>query len=156
MRKDTTRAENIQAAQICHGLGIDLFANVIFGMPYRDGKWYLEDDQESLRAIEEIGPRYFSPAFFTPIPGSWFYQWAVERDLLVIEGAQAGRRNPDEAKIRGVDYATLSALLDDYRRRHLPAMLPKKPLHLRLHHFLGKPLPDQLATVRRKLTEVLG
>lgn len=157
MRKDTTRKENFEAARICHDLGLDIFGNVIFGMPYRDGTWYLEDDLESLRAIERIRPRYFSPSFFTPIPGSWFYDWAVERDLLVAaEGAHAGRRNPDEAKIRGVDYDMLGALLEDYRRRHEPTMEAKKPLRLRIHHFLRKPLPEKLSTLRRKLDQAVG
>jgi anaerobic magnesium-protoporphyrin IX monomethyl ester cyclase len=157
MRKDTTREENFEAARICHELGLDLFANVIFGMPFSDGKWYLEDDLASLAAIEEIRPRYFSPAFFSPIPGSWFYDWAVENDLLVAaEGVHTGRRTPDEAKIRGVDYATLQALLDDYRWRHEPAMEPKKPLHLRLHHFLRKPWPEKVEALRRRLPGAAG
>lgn len=157
MRKDTTRQENLEAARICNEIGLDIFGNVIFGMPYRDGKWHLEDDLESLRAIEQIRPRYFSPSYFTPIPGSWFYDWAVERDLLVVaDGAHTGSRNPDEAKIRGVDYETLGKLLDDYRRRREPEMEPKKPLRLRIHHFIQKPLPDQLASVRRRIGQTLG
>ena len=152
MRKGTTRLENFEAARICHELGLDIFGNVIFGMPYQDGRWYLEDDLASIRAIEEIRPRYFSPSYFSPIPGSWLFDWAIEQDLLIVEeGVSTGRRNPDEAKIRGVDYPALGALLDSYRRRYEPAMEAKKPLHLRIHHFLKKPLPEKLSTLRTRL-----
>lgn len=152
MGKRTTRRENLEAARICHEIGLDIFGNVIFGMPYRDGRWHLEDDLESIRAIEQIRPRYFSPSFFSPIPGSWLHDWAVERDLVVVEeGVHTGRRNPDEAKIRGVDYETLGALLDDYRRRHEPAVPAGKPLHQRIRHFWGRPLPEKLSILRARL-----
>ncbi len=157
MRKGTTRAQNFDAAGICRDLGIDIFANLILGMPFSDTKWYIEHDRESMAAIEEIRPRYFSPSFFSPIPGSWFFDWAVEQDLL-LEGnaAAAGSRRPEEGKIRGVDYRRLEKMLGRYRRMYEPHLMPKRPLRLRLTHFAEKPLDEKLATIKRRIAGFLG
>jgi anaerobic magnesium-protoporphyrin IX monomethyl ester cyclase len=149
MRKDTTRDENLRAAEICHRLGLDLFANVIFGMPFSDGRWYLEDDLETLAGIEQIRPRHFSPSFFSPIPGSWFHQWAVDEGLLIGD-AQNGTRTPSEAKIEGVDYATLSALVSDCRRRIELARRAEQPWLRRLRTSLA-PMRTGLSAIRSKL-----
>ncbi len=155
MRKGTTRAENLEAAEICHDLGIDLFANVILGMPFSDTKWHLEHDRESMAAIERIRPRYFSPSFFSPIPGSWFFDWAVEHDLLIEDKAAAtGNRRPEEAKIRGVDYRRLDRMLGRYRRKYEPHLLAKRPLRLKLKHFAEKPFAEKLAAIRRRIDRV--
>ncbi len=155
MKKGTTRAENFEAAEICHGLGIDLFANLILGMPFSDTKWHVGHDRESMAAIEEIRPRYFSPSFFSPIPGSWFFDWAVEHDLLIQENAATtGSRRPEEAKIRGVDYGRLEKMLGRYRRKYEPHLLPKRPLRLQLTQFAEKPLDEKLATIRRRLARL--
>jgi radical SAM superfamily enzyme YgiQ (UPF0313 family) len=151
MKKGTTREENFAAAKICGELGIHLFANVIFGMPFSDAKWYLQFDRDSLRSIERIKPRYFSPSFFSPIPGSWFFEWAIENDLLVGDDTQStGSRRPEEAKIKGVDYVALQRLLDRYRARYEPHLLAKRPLRLKLRQFAEKPLNEKLATLWRR------
>jgi radical SAM superfamily enzyme YgiQ (UPF0313 family) len=152
MRKDTTRDENLRAAEICHDLGLTIFANVIFGTPYSDGRWYLEDDLASLEAIHEIRPKHFSPSFFSPIPGSWFYDWTVEKGLLVAtSSSKTGDRRPNEAKIRGVDYARLSDLLDAYRQETTPDPPPPKPFRERVTSFLAKPFPEKFEAFRRRL-----
>jgi radical SAM superfamily enzyme YgiQ (UPF0313 family) len=117
MKKGTRREENFRAARICSDLGLDLFANVILGMPREDGLWREEDDLETMDAIREIRPKHFSPAFFSPIPGSWFYDWAVENNLILGDSLlRAGQRTPGEARVKGVDYERLRSLLDDYAR----------------------------------------
>ncbi len=152
MRKGTTRAQNLEAAEICRGLGIDLFANVILGMPFSDQKWHLEHDRESMAAIEQIRPRYFSPSFFSPIPGSWFFDWAVRHDLLIEDDASStGSRRPEEAKIRGVDYRRLEKMLDRYRRNYEPHLLAKRPLRLKLRQFAEKPLAEKVAAIKRRI-----
>jgi radical SAM superfamily enzyme YgiQ (UPF0313 family) len=154
MQKETTREENLRAAEICHDLGLTIFANVIFGMPYRDGVWYREIDAASLAAIREIRPKHFSPSFFDPIPGSWFHRWAVDEGLVPANEAspRTGDRRPNEEKIRGVDYAWLNAVLDEYRRECEPDPRPTTDLVARLKRFLGKPMPDKIAAVRRRLS----
>jgi len=152
MQKETTAKQNLHAAKICHDLGLTIFANVIFGMPYSDGVWHPEDDEASLAAIRGIRPKHFSPSFFDPIPGSWFHRWAVDNDLLATEHeSQTGDRRPYDAKILGVDYEWLTALLDEYRREFEPDPWPQRSLADRLKGFLAKPFPDKIAAVRRRL-----
>jgi hypothetical protein len=152
MRKDTSYEVNMRAAEICHRNGLDIFANVIFGMPYEDGRWYLEDDVVSLQAIKQIRPRHFSPSYFSPIPGSWFHQWAVQEGLIINDAPQySGRRNPSEAKLRGVDYDAIESLLAEYRSLHGPDSPPRKPLRLRLQQFMRQPFRTQVEIVRSKL-----
>ena len=152
MRKDTTRDENLRAAEICHRLGMDLFANVIFGMPFEDGRWSLDDDLATLDAVRTMRPRYLSPSFFSPIPGSWMHRWAVEQDLVLADAPQhSGRRNPDEAKIRGVDYGILENLLGELRRERDALFGGRPPLRTRLGGFLRRPLVKSVAVLRRAL-----
>ena len=153
MGKETTAAENLRAAEICHDLGLTVFANVIFGMPYEDGVWHPEDDEVSLAAIRAIRPTHFSPSFFDPIPGSWLAEWALSRGL-VEAASEPGRgdRRPHEAKIRGVDYDRLHAMLDAYRREcEPPPAPPHRPLPERLRAFAAKPFPDKVAALRRRV-----
>ncbi len=152
MRKDTTRDENLRAAEICHNLGLTVFANVIFGMPFSDGRWYLEDDLASLEAIRTIRPKHFSPSFFSPIPGSWFFDWAVKQNLLVGPSpSSTGDRRPAEVKIAGVDYEVLNTALDAYRRETEPPPQPPRPLIERVNTFLKKPFPEQVTALRNRL-----
>ncbi len=152
MRKDTTVRENFEAARICKRLGIDIFANLILGMPDSDGRWHLEDDRASLDAIGRIRPRYFSPSFFSPIPGSWFFEWALDKKLLVAADSQrTGLRNPAEAKIRGVDYERLNALLDEHRAAFPEETATRRTLGKRIRSFLKRPLRDKARVIRDKV-----
>ncbi len=157
MRKETTREENLRAAEICHGLGLTIFANVIFGMPYSDGVWYAEDDEASLAAIRLIRPKHFSPSYFDPIPGSWLYDWVVDQGLLIGEEQVAtGDRRPDRAKIRGVDYGWLSEQLDGYRSEFGPPIMRPTSLGHRMLRFVSKPLPEQIGAVRARLNRLIS
>ena len=67
MRKGNTRESNIIAAHICHLLGIDMQANMIFGTPGETK----QDVEESISLIKEhLHPCVVSPAIYTPYPGS--------------------------------------------------------------------------------------
>jgi radical SAM superfamily enzyme YgiQ (UPF0313 family) len=57
--------------------------------------------------IREIDPDYYSPAFFTPHPGTDLYDYCVEQGLSLITDYDSFRRNPTEAKIKGQDYEFL-------------------------------------------------
>ena len=155
MRKDTTVRENLEAAEICRELGIDIFANVILGMPDSDGRWHLDHDKASLEAIGRIRPRYFSPSFFSPIPGSWFFEWALGKELLAARDPQrTGSRNPTEEKIRGVDYEQLTALLDDFRATFPDETPTRRSFRQRLRHFLDRPLQDKARVIRDKVARL--
>jgi len=152
MRKDTTSEENVRAAEICHRLGLEIYANVIFGMPYEDGRWSLADDLASFAAIRGMRPRYFSPSYFSPIPGSWLHQWAADQGVILGDDAmQNGRRSPDQAKIRGVDYAALDRLLDELRAEREAIFNPGRTLTSRLGGFLRHPFQKSASVLQRVL-----
>ena len=118
LNKRVDRRKNMQAAEICRRLGLDVFANVMFGIPRSDGKWRIEDDLESLHAVMRIRPRYFSPSFFNPIPGSWFYDWAAKMGLLNERPiSSGGSRTLNQRWVKGVDYDRLNLLLHQLQPR---------------------------------------
>ncbi len=112
MKKGATAEENYKASEICKKLGLQIYANVMLGLPYSDGKWYPEDDQESVRAMEEIKPDINSVSFYTPMPGSWLAEWAVDKGLVMnYEAKNLGVRFPTSARIKGVDYEYLNTII---------------------------------------------
>jgi radical SAM superfamily enzyme YgiQ (UPF0313 family) len=120
MNKGTTRAQNIEAARIAKSLGIKIYGNAILGMPYADGKWHVEDDLDTLAALDEIvKPEICAMSFFTPVPGSPFHDWCAANDLIVSdEFGVIGQRGVGAARLRGVDYDVLKRLVA--RRRRVP------------------------------------
>lgn len=119
MNKGVDSATNFKAAEICRDLGLSIYANVMFGIPREDGRWRLEDDLATIRALASIRPRFVSPSYLNPIPGSWFWNWFEERGL-VLNGslAETGMRTPDRRPLRGIDYAKLDALLAKVRKTY--------------------------------------
>jgi anaerobic magnesium-protoporphyrin IX monomethyl ester cyclase len=120
MHKGTTRVQNIEAARIARRLGIKLYGNVILGMPYADGKWRVEDDLETLTTLDEvIKPEICAMSYFTPVPGSLFYDWCAANALIVSDSFRVnGQRGVGAARIKGVDYEVLNRLLAKRRRVH--------------------------------------
>lgn len=119
MAKGTTREQNFRAAEIAKRLGIRVYSNFILGMPGPDGVWRVEDDLETLAAVQKIQPDVASPSFFSPIPGSPFYEHYAKSGLMKIKDSDAiGQRNPNLGKIDGVDYQKLDRLMDSYLARY--------------------------------------
>jgi len=137
MQKGSSSAIHMQAAEICREYGIDLYANVMFGLPREDGRWRWEDDLATFEAIDKINPKYFSPSYFSPIQGSWFFEWAQQRDLML---EQNGRRNPDGSRIKGVDYRQLDQLLGRYQSRFARSWYDR----LRRYRYRARMLPEML------------
>ena len=46
--------------------------------------------------LKIVDPDYYSPAFFTPHPGSDLYDYCLEHDLSLITSHDQYRRNPGE------------------------------------------------------------
>ena len=109
IKKGTTVEDNFEAVKILRKIGIQIYGNFIFGIPYSDGKWYKEDDMKNADAIRTIKPDITSYSFFTPVPGSDLYEFCKERGLI-IESSSLGSRSPNEGKIKGVDYEYLNKL----------------------------------------------
>jgi anaerobic magnesium-protoporphyrin IX monomethyl ester cyclase len=113
IRKGTTRAMNIQAARVCRRYGIRVWANYMLGLPTETR----EEVMDTISMLKEIDPDYYSPAFYTPHPGSDLYDYCVENDLSLITSHDQYRRNPTEVKIKGQDEAFLSWALEESQRR---------------------------------------
>ena len=113
IRKGTKRWHNIEAARICRRYGISIWANYMLGIPTETK----EEVLETISMLKEIDPDYYSPAFYTPHPGSDLYDYCIEHDLSLIRNHDSYRRNPDEAKIKGIDYEWLAWALAESQRR---------------------------------------
>jgi len=113
IRKGTTAEENLQAAQVCRKHGVSIWANYMMGLPTETK----EEVLETVRMMKRIDPDYYSPAFFTPHPGTELYDYVVEHDLSRIVDYDSYRRNPTEPKIRGQDYEFLKWAMQESQRR---------------------------------------
>ena len=113
IRKGTKRAQNLAAARICRKYGIAIWANYMLGLPTETK----EEVLETISMLKVIDPDYYSPAFYTPHPGSDLYDYCIQNDLSLIKDHDSFRRNPDEAKIKGVDYEWLMWALNESQKR---------------------------------------
>lgn len=100
LRKGTKVEQNLKAAKICRKYNIRIWANYMFGVPTETKKEALD----TANMIRKIAPDAYSPAFFTPHPGSDLFAYCEEHNLSLIKSHSGYRRNPNEAKIKGIDY----------------------------------------------------
>jgi len=122
IRKGTKRWQNLEAARICKEYGIAIWANYMLGLPTETK----EEVVETIHMLKQIDPDYYSPAFYTPHPGSDLYTYCMEHDLSLLKSHDSYRRNPDEAKIKGVDYEWLQWALAESQRRTWPNRLQRQ------------------------------
>ncbi len=113
LRKGVTVEQNLAAARICKKYGIAIWANYMMGIPTETEAEVLD----TVRMMKEIDPDYYSPAFYTPHPGTDLYTFVVENDLSLIADYDSYRRNPEEPKIRGQNYAFLKQAMEESQRR---------------------------------------
>jgi len=145
LRKGTTRATNIAAADVCKRYGIAIWANYMLGLPTETKDEVLE----TVSMLKRIDPDYYSPAFYTPHPGSDLYNYCLEHDLSLITDHESYRRNPTEPKIKGHDYAFLKWALAESQKRALANAIKREASYL-LRRYAS---PRKAV---RKLTEMTG
>jgi anaerobic magnesium-protoporphyrin IX monomethyl ester cyclase len=131
LRKGTRVEDNVHAAQICKENKIAIWANYMLGIPTET----LEDVQATVEMIRNIDPDYYSPAFYTPQPGTELGRYVQEQGLSLITGYDELCRNPDKPKIRGVDYSFLQRAMDESKRRK-----PYNSLRRSVVHFSSRVL----------------
>lgn len=102
--KGTTVEQNLKSAEICRKYGVKVWANIMFGGPTETK----EEVLDTVRMAWKIKPDHFSPSFFTPTPGSGMFEVVALQDLAIVDDFKGSSRTPNEAKIRGVDYAWLN------------------------------------------------
>jgi radical SAM superfamily enzyme YgiQ (UPF0313 family) len=125
MHKDTTVEQNFEAAEICHRLGIKIWANYMVGLPTETR----EEMQATFDMIKKIKPAHPSGAFFTPIVGTELYNYCKQNSLIISDDpAVLGSRNPSVPKIKGLDYRWMRKKM--YPNSSLVKRLIKKALRL--------------------------
>lgn len=109
IRKGIKVEHNYKAAEICRKYGIKIWANYMMGIPTETK----EEVMDTVNMIKTIKPDHYSPAFYTPHPGSDLYNYCMEKDLSLVKSHDSYRRNATEAKIKGVDYDFLFHALNE-------------------------------------------
>lgn len=112
VRKGTTVEQNLAAARMCHQYGIQIWANYMFGLPTETR----DDVVATVRMIKEIDPDFYSPTFYTPHPGTDLFAWVEQEGLSLVKDHTSYRRNPEEAKVKGVDYDLVRWAVEESQR----------------------------------------
>jgi radical SAM superfamily enzyme YgiQ (UPF0313 family) len=113
LRKGTTRQGNLDAAKVGRKYGLTIWANYMLGLPTETP----EEVMETVSMLKEIDPDYYSPAFYTPHPGTDLYDYTMEHDLSLVASYDSFRRNPTELKIKGHDPEFMRWALEESQRR---------------------------------------
>lgn len=136
LRKGTKVEHNYRAAEICRKYGVKIWANYMMGIPTETK----EEVMDTVKMIQTIKPTHYSPAFYTPHPGSDLFKYCEDHGLSLIKNHDSYRRNATEAKIKGVDYKFLhKALMESMRyqlsdRHSLLLMVGSKIMPFFLRH----------------------
>ncbi|MCC6544058.1 MAG: B12-binding domain-containing radical SAM protein [Nitrospirae bacterium] len=110
--KGVTVDQNFKAAEICHKHGVKVWANYILGIPTDTG-WHKEDDLMTVEGVLRVKPVHFSPAFYTPVPGSALYDFYKTNNLIVGDDntESLSDRGAMAPKVRNVDYDFLESIM---------------------------------------------
>jgi radical SAM superfamily enzyme YgiQ (UPF0313 family) len=143
LRKGTKRETNLAAARICKRHGIKIWANYMLGLPTETK----EEVMDTVTMLKEIDPDWYSPAFYTPHPGSDLYDYCVDNDLSLITSHDQYRRNPWEIKVKGQDEEFLKWALEESQRR-TPVNATRRQAQYLWHRYAR---PDKVVRKARKL-----
>ncbi len=113
-KKGVTVEENFRAAEICRTHGVKVWANYILGIPTETG-WHKEDDLMTVEGVLRVRPVHYSPAMYTPVPGSLLYSFYKDNDLILGDASSECQsdRGAMIPKVKGVDYEFLEAIMMD-------------------------------------------
>jgi radical SAM superfamily enzyme YgiQ (UPF0313 family) len=106
LRKGITVEQSLNAAKLCKKYHMLIFANIMLGIPTETEK----DLKATYKLVKEIRPEILSLSYFTPIIGSYLYDYCNEHDLLFPYSSTI-HRYPYGKKIKELDYDNV----DKYR-----------------------------------------
>lgn len=121
MHKGTTVAMNLEAAEILHQNQVNVFCNLIVGSPTETES----EMRQTLEMAKKIRPAWWSANPFASFPGSDFYQYCVDHDLLTNE-MYSMTVYPFQRKIKGLDYGVVMKIRDEILTHKRPIVPPKK------------------------------
>lgn len=124
VRKGTTVEQNYCAAKICQKYGIKIWANYMVGLPTETK----EEVMDTVRMIRKIKPNHYSPAYFTPHPGSDLYDYCQQHKLSLIKNHDQYNRGHFDPKIKGHDYKFLKWAVDYSSRNTIFHKIKRKLL----------------------------
>lgn len=107
LNKQTTVAQNYQAAKILKSLRVKIWANYMLGIP---SETYLEMLQ-TCWMVSRIKPEYLSPSLFTPYPETGLYDYCQKNNLLIFDRYEQYRRSLGGDKIKGINYRFVRLLI---------------------------------------------
>lgn len=107
--KKTTVDQNVKAAELLHVNGIKIVGNFMIGLPTESN----DEIKATVKMANTIRPTIGSCTFYSPMPGSYLYEYCKEHDLLIESDYAKLSRDPRDPKIKGVDYAFATKALYD-------------------------------------------
>jgi len=107
--KKTTVENNVLAGEILHKHGIKIIGNFMIGLPTETNS----EIQDTANLAKRIKPTIASCSFYSPMPGSYIYEYCKDNDLILERDFAKLSRDPREPKIRGVDYEFATQALYD-------------------------------------------
>jgi len=131
LRKGTTREVNLEAAKILNKYGVKIFANIMMGVPGETN----EDVDLTMSMVKEINPVHFSPATFSPYPGSDLHDYCLKNNLILDEYAS---RHVGQKKLRDIDYNYIQRAIDKYTSEKHPVKFWLKHTNLPLMGIIRK------------------
>ncbi|RJQ45363.1 MAG: radical SAM protein [Gaiellales bacterium] len=106
LQKGCSVEDNFRSAEICRRQGIMFGGSFMFGVPTETPT----DIRASVELAQKARPYFTSVAFFTPLPGSYLYEYCEKNDLsLVKDPDDLLSFSPEKEKIKGVDYDSARA-----------------------------------------------
>jgi len=110
LKKGTTVEQNIRAAQICKNNGIAVRGLFMLGIPTETK----EDVRATINLIRKIQPDIYSFSYFTPMPGTFLFEYCQEHNLSLIKSHdELANMGPDLPKIKNVDYDFLKSSVEE-------------------------------------------
>lgn len=103
--KKVSTDQIIQASDILHNNGVNIFGNYICCAPTETE----EDLRELNKILSKIRPEWHSQSLYTAYPGSKLYDYCIDNNLFMGDGTQNSdyyslARYPYHRKIKGIDY----------------------------------------------------
>ncbi len=144
LRKGTTVLQNVRAARICRKHNLNIVANYMFGVPTETRKEMFA----TKRLIESINPTVKSPAFYTPLPGSYLFDYCIETGLFEDKKDFDSyfRNIRGDGLLKGVDYKFMIKLVHDFNYRGIERYL----YYSKIWDFIKKQINDILYKFKLK------
>lgn len=109
LRKRETVGDHLKSAELCKKYGILVVGNFMLGTPQETK----EDALATLNIVRRIRPTFVSISYFTPVPGSYLYDYCQQHDLSLIKSYdELVTYAPSSPRIRGIDYDFLGHIAD--------------------------------------------